>query len=96
MKATMGDFSVMDAGQFSAERFDDPEYEVPKVILVWGQNPPPTCSDGFFGHWVVDCMKRGSKIISIDPRNTWMSTRAEHHLQIRPGTDGALALGMLN
>ena len=41
-------------------------------------------------------MKRGSKIISIDPRNTWMSTRAEYHLQIRPGTDGALALGMLN
>lgn len=96
MKATLGDFCVMDAGQFSALRYDDPDYQVPKVIIVWGQNPPPTCSDGFFGHWVVDCMKRGSKIISIDPRNTWMSTRAEYHLQIRPGTDGALALGMLN
>jgi len=96
MKATIGDFCVMDAGQFSAKRYDDPEYKVPEVILVWGQNPPPTCSDGFFGHWVVDCMKRGSKIISIDPRHTWMSSRAQYHLQIRPGTDGALALGMLN
>lgn len=96
MKATIGDFCVMDAGQFSAKRYDDPDYKVPEVILVWGQNPPPTCSDGFFGHWVIDCMKRGSKIISIDPRHTWMSSRAKYHLQIRPGTDGALALGMLN
>ena len=96
MKTTMGDFAVLDASQFSAQRYDDPEWEVPKVIIVWGQNPPPTCPDGFFGHWIVDCMKRGSKIISIDPRNTWTSTRAEYHLQIRPGTDGAMALGMLN
>ncbi len=96
MKTAMGDFAVLDASQFSAKRYDDPEYEVPKVIIVWGQNPPPTCPDGFFGHWVVDCMKRGSQIISIDPRYTWMSTRAKYHLQIRPGTDGAMALGMLN
>ena len=41
-------------------------------------------------------MKRGSKIIAVDPRNTWTTGRAAHHLQLRPGTDGALALGMLN
>ena len=96
MKTAMGDFAVLDASQFSEKRYDDPEWEVPKVIIVWGQNPPPTCPDGFFGHWIVDCMKRGSKIISIDPRYTWMSTRAEYHLQLRPGTDGAMAMGMLN
>ncbi len=96
MKSTTGEFCVLDASQFSEQRYEDPEWEVPKVIIVWGQNPPPTCPDGFFGHWIVDCMKRGSKIISIDPRFTWMSTRAKHHLQLRPGTDGALALGMLH
>lgn len=96
MKATFGDFCVLDASQFSPERYNDPEWKVPEVILVWGQNPPPTCPDGFFGHWVVDCMQRGSQIISVDPRYTWMSTRAKHHLQIRPGTDAAMALGMLN
>ncbi len=96
MKVTHGDFCVLDASQFSEKRYDDPEWEVPKVIIVWGQNPPPTCPDGFFGHWIVDCMKRGSKIISVDPRYTWMSTRADVHLQIRAGTDGALAMGMLN
>jgi len=39
-------------------------------------------------------MRRGSKIIAVDPRNTWMTSRAAHHLQLRPGTDGALALGV--
>ena len=78
--------------QFSVKRYDDAEWQVPKVIMVWGQNPPPTCPDGFYGHWIVDCMKRGSQIISIDPRNTWTSTRAKYHLQIRPGTDGALVI----
>ena len=41
-------------------------------------------------------MKRGSKLITIDPRATWFTTRSEVHLQNRPGTDGAIALGMLN
>ncbi|MFH1489137.1 MAG: molybdopterin-dependent oxidoreductase [Pseudomonadota bacterium] len=96
MKATLGEFIVADCSQFLEKRYEDPEYEVPKVILVWGNNPITTCPDGFYGHWIVDCMKRGSKIISVDPRHTWMTTRAEYHLQLRPGTGGALALGMLN
>jgi anaerobic selenocysteine-containing dehydrogenase len=96
MKATLGDFCVLDASQFLERRYEDPEWQVPKVIMVWGQNPPPTCPDGFFGHWVVDCMQRGSQIISLDPRHTWMSSRARYHLQLRPGTDGAMALGMLH
>ncbi len=96
MKATMGDFTVVDCSQFSEQRYEDPEWKVPEVIVAWGQDPPNGCPDAFFGHWIVDCMKRGSKIIAIDPRNTWMTGRAIHHLQLRPGTDGALALGMLN
>lgn len=96
MKATFGDFMVADCSQFLEKRYDDPEFEYPEVILVWGQNPPPTCPDGFFGHWIVDCMKKGTQVICVDPRHTWMTTRAKHHLQLRPGTDGALALGMLN
>ena len=41
-------------------------------------------------------MRRGSKVIVIDPRETWIATRADLFLQIRPGTDNALALAMLN
>ncbi len=96
MKAVMGDFGVVDCSQFLEKRYEDPAWEPPEVIITWGQHPPNGCPDAFFGHWIVDCMKRGSKIIAVDPRNTWTSSRAVHHLQLRPGTDGALALGMLN
>jgi anaerobic selenocysteine-containing dehydrogenase len=96
MKSTMGDFAVLDCSQFLEKRYDDAEYEVPKVIVVWGQNPPPTCPDAFFGHWILDCRRQGSELIVIDPRITWIASRAKVHLQLRPGTDGALALAMLN
>lgn len=96
MMATFGDYAVLDAAQFSEQRYDDPEYRVPEVIVIWGQNPAPGCPDGFFGHWIVDCMKRGSRLVVIDPRWTWFSSRAEKFLQIRPGTDGALAMAMIN
>jgi anaerobic selenocysteine-containing dehydrogenase len=41
-------------------------------------------------------MKRGSKIIVVDPRQNFLTSRAEYHIQLRPGTDGAVAMGMLN
>jgi len=96
MMATLGDYTVLDAGQFLEKRYDDPEYEFPKVIMIWAQNPMAGCPDGFFGHWIVDCMKHGSKLIVIDPRWTWFASRAEKFLRIRPGTDGALAMAMIN
>ncbi len=96
MKTTMGDFAVADCSQFLEKRYDDPQWVAPEVIIAWGQHPANGCPDAFYGHWIIDCMKRGSKIIAIDPRNTWTTSRAVHHLQNRPGTDGALALAMLN
>jgi anaerobic selenocysteine-containing dehydrogenase len=38
----------------------------------------------------------GSKLISVDPRLTWWGARADYFLQIRPGTDAALACAWLN
>ena len=96
MFATQGAYSVADCSQFLEKRYDDPEYQVPKYIIIWAQNPIAGCHDGFYGHWIIDCMKRGSKLIVIDPRHTWFSCRADVHLQVRPGTDGAIALAMLN
>ena len=96
MHSVMGDFAVTDCSQFLRKRYDDPAWRRPEVILVWGQFPPNGCPDAFMGHWIVDCMKLGSKIISVDPRHTWMTSRSAHHLQLRPGTSGALALGMMN
>ena len=41
-------------------------------------------------------MKRGSKLIVVDPRRTWLANKSEHFLQLRPGTDAALAMAMLD
>lgn len=91
-----GSFWVGDYSQQFADRYDNPQWKCPEVILVWGNNPVVANSDGAYGHWVVDCMKRGSKLIVIDPRCTWLASRAELWLQIRPGTDAAIALAMAN
>ncbi len=69
---------------------------MPETMFVWGNYPMTSNSDGFYGHWVIDLMKRGMKVVCIDPKVTWLSCRAEEHLRVRPGTDAALALGMLN
>ena len=41
-------------------------------------------------------MKKGSKLIMVDPRLCWLATRADQVLQIIPGTDAALCLAILN
>lgn len=94
---THGDCPVADLSQFSEERYDDPRYEFPEVCLIWGNNPIVSNGDGFLGHWIVDAMRMGkTKLIVVDPEVTWLASRAEYVLQVRPGTDAALALAMLN
>ena len=65
-------------------------------MIIWGYNIHATCPDNLFGHWITDLMKKGTKIISIDPRLSFFASRAKHWLQLRPGTDAALAMGFLN
>ncbi len=88
-------YPEMDYAQFLEGRYDDPQYELPKYIILWGKDPLFSNPDGFFGHSLIDLMKRGSKFITIDPRITWISARSEYALQLRPGTDAALGIGML-
>ena len=89
-------YPEIDYSAFSPLRYEDPEFVLPKYILVWGKMPLYSSPDGIFGHVVVDLMQRGTKIINVDPRINWLSSRAEYALQLRPGTDAALGLGMLN
>lgn len=95
LAATTGAFEVADCAQFFPDRYENPNWRMPKCILIWGNNPLTSNPDGFMGHWIIECMKRGSEMIVVDPRRTWLATRAKVWMQIRPGTDAALALGML-
>ncbi len=89
-------YPELDYAAFFPDRYDDPRWECPKYIVLWGKDPLFSNPDGFFGHTLIDLMKRGSQFITIDPRLTWVGARAAYHLQLRPGTDAALGLGILN
>ena len=76
--------------------YDDPQYQVPELMVMWGKVPLASNPDGFFGHSVIDLMKRGSRLMMIDPRISWLSTRAELQLRVRNGTDAALGMAVCN
>lgn len=91
-----GDFAVFDAAQWFPDRLKDPRYTPPECMIIWGYNIHATCPDNQFGHWIVDLMRQGTKIICIDPRLSWFASRSKHHLRLRPGSDSALVMGFLN
>lgn len=68
--------------------------KVTKCVLLWGANP----AESLMGWGPLEAAKKeGCKVIVIDPRTTEsVKLLADEHLKIRPGTDAALALGMLN
>lgn len=89
-----GVFFEADYSQFFPDRYEDPRWKRPDYVFIWGNNPVVANSDGNLGHWIVECMKRGSKLITADPKLTWCAAHSEIFLQVRPGTDAALALAL--
>ncbi len=65
----------------------------PKCIVIWGTNPMWTNPDEYTGENFMRALKNGAKLINVDPRKSFYAGRADLWLQIRPGTDGALAFG---
>lgn len=69
MAATAGSFWVADCSQQFTDRYDNPEYQILETMFIWGNYPLRANSDGFYGHWVVDLMKRGMEVVMIDPKS---------------------------
>lgn len=63
-----------------------------RFVLLWGHNPAETNVHQM--RWVHDAQERGAIVALIDPRSTDTADAADVHLQPRPGTDAALALGI--
>ncbi|MGD8494288.1 MAG: molybdopterin-dependent oxidoreductase, partial [Desulfobacterales bacterium] len=68
----------------------------PRCIMVWGNNLVISNPDCYKGEPFSVSLAKGAKLIAVDPRLTRIAARADVWLQLRPGTDAALALGMLN
>ncbi len=69
-----------------------PDLENAGCILYWGYNP--SVSRIAHAAATVAATKRGAKLIVVDPRNAGLAHRADVWLRVRPGSDGALALGL--
>ncbi len=64
------------------------------LYLLWGHNPD--ASDFPLSLAMEENIKKGARVIVIDPRKIPIADRAEMYIPIRPGTDGALALALIN
>lgn len=63
------------------------------VVVIWGANTVST--NQHLWPFIREAQKGGAVLVVIDPVATRTARRADHHLAIRPGTDGALALGLM-
>ena len=73
----------------------DPEhYQDAKLILIWGSNP--VTSNLHFWARAQEAKRRGAKVIAIDPYRSLTAEKCTQHIAPLPGTDGALALGMMH
>ena len=68
----------------------------PKCIMVWGNNIMNSNPDEYKAINFSRALSKGAKLIVIDPRRTSLAEKADLWLQLRPGTDSALALSMLD
>ncbi len=65
-----------------------------KYIIVWAMNMINTNLHAW--PFILRAQKNGAKIVVIDPVRTRTAKQADWHIRINPGTDAALALGMMN
>ncbi|GGU04038.1 molybdopterin-containing oxidoreductase family protein [Actinomadura citrea] len=65
-----------------------------RLVLLWGTNP--LTSGHHVWKFVQDARKAGAHLVAIDPVRTRTARQADEHLAPLPGTDGALALGLLH
>jgi molybdopterin-containing oxidoreductase family molybdopterin binding subunit len=65
-----------------------------RFIILWGNNLAETDVPDM--RFALDARENGGRIVNIDPRYTPTATLSDEWFSIRPGTDGALALSMMN
>jgi len=78
---------------FPIGHFYTTDMENPKLCVVWGGNYIVT--NPLTWRKIRDLKESGTKLIVIDPRFTVTASKADQYVSIRPGTDTALAIGMM-
>ena len=100
--ATVSERTFCDSGSCTAYAMTlgvtagvDPESFVhSRYIILWACNLLST--NLHMWPFIKAAQERGAKVVSIDPMRHRTAQHADWHIPIRPGTDGALALAMMN
>lgn len=66
-----------------------------KVVILWGSNITATNEEGEICSLLLEQLNNGTELIVVDPKKTDLAKKAKYRLQLRPGTDHALALAFL-
>jgi len=72
-----------------------PDFANTDLVVIWGANPP-TDSPPDMVKKILDAKKRGAEVVVIDHMRSDMAKKADEWIGVRSGTDGALALSMMN
>ena len=72
------------------------DYQNSNLIMIWGKQPVYSGASKGEHEILVEAKERGAKIIAIKPTLEPDAALADMWVPIRPGTDAALALAMLN
>ena len=70
--------------------------EFPKTQFMWAKQLEISSADAEMCNWYIKSLDYAKNLVVIDPRASAYASRATLHIQPRPGTDCALALGMMN
>jgi anaerobic selenocysteine-containing dehydrogenase len=70
------------------------QFENARLILIWGSNP--VVSNLHLWSRVQEAKRRGARLIAIDPYRSQTAEKCHEHLALMPGTDAALALGIMH
>jgi len=65
-----------------------------QLILIWGSNS--IGSNLHFWRYAQQAKRNGARLVCIDPRKTETADKCHEHIQLRPGTDTALALALMH
>ena len=65
-----------------------------KLILLWGTNP--IASNLHLWTRISEAKRQGARVIAIDPYRSQSAEKADWHIAPLPGTDGALAFGLMH
>ncbi len=67
-----------------------------QLVVAWGSNVTRTNEEGEICSLLLQQVRNGTELMVVDPRKTDLARKARYWLQIRPGSDNALALAFLN